>query len=163
MQEESEIEFDSPLWSFDSFGENDLPLAKSLVFERANLNGVPEPVLSQLLQTQWAGWSRSVLDADDVMTRVIVLEHQRIGLLCLRSSKHKVRIHDFAILARFQNQGVGRAVLGALQRESDCIELRVQVGSRARRLYERAGFVFVSTDGLDDEMIWRGRNAESGC
>ncbi len=58
-----------------------------------------------------------------------------------------VNIHDLAVNPEFRGNGIGEALLGAVQRmaeDEDCckITLEVREDNRARKLYERFGFTF---------------------
>lgn len=58
-----------------------------------------------------------------------------------------INIHDLAVLSAYRGQGVGRALLEAVEqkaRRMDCCKLTLEVfenNHRARRSYEAAGFV----------------------
>ena len=57
-----------------------------------------------------------------------------------------INIHDLAVLAEYRGRGVGRALMGAVERkarERGCSKVTLEVqenNTRARRLYEAAGF-----------------------
>jgi ribosomal protein S18 acetylase RimI-like enzyme len=65
-----------------------------------------------------------------------------------------INIHDLAVLPEFQGQGVGEALLGAVQkkaRQLGCCRLTLEVrddNHKARKLYERFGFE------NDDPSVW---------
>ena len=62
------------------------------------------------------------------------------------AAKPLLNIHDIAVLAEYQGQGVGRALLAATEakaRELGCCKLTLEVDEdnhNARRVYEAAGF-----------------------
>jgi ribosomal protein S18 acetylase RimI-like enzyme len=57
-----------------------------------------------------------------------------------------VNVHDFAVLPAYRGKGIGRALLGAVEREArkrGCVKVTLEVqenNQRARRVYEAAGF-----------------------
>jgi len=60
-----------------------------------------------------------------------------------------VNVHDLSVLPEFRGQGIGRALLGAVEaaaRERGCVKITLEVqenNRRARRLYESAGLAQV--------------------
>jgi ribosomal protein S18 acetylase RimI-like enzyme len=57
-----------------------------------------------------------------------------------------VNIHDFAVVPEYRGQGIGQALMNVVERgarERGCVKVTLEVSennSRARRLYEAAGF-----------------------
>jgi ribosomal protein S18 acetylase RimI-like enzyme len=62
------------------------------------------------------------------------------------AGRPSINIHDFAVLPEFRGQGVGRALLGEVERrarERDCCKITLEVhdtNEGAKRLYESFGF-----------------------
>lgn len=62
------------------------------------------------------------------------------------AAKPLINVHDFYVTAEVRGQGVGRALLGAVENEAratDCCKLTLEVqenNSRARSIYDRFGF-----------------------
>jgi ribosomal protein S18 acetylase RimI-like enzyme len=62
------------------------------------------------------------------------------------AAKELINIHDFAVLAAYRGQGVGKALMRAVEnhaRQRGCVKLTLEVQQnnlRARRIYESAGF-----------------------
>jgi len=62
------------------------------------------------------------------------------------AGRPSINIHDFAVLPEFRDQGVGRALLGEVERrarERDCCKITLEVhdtNEGAKRLYESLGF-----------------------
>jgi len=62
------------------------------------------------------------------------------------AGRPSINIHDFAVLPEFRGQGVGRALLGEVERrarERDCCKITLEVhdtNEGAKRLYESLGF-----------------------
>lgn len=85
-------------------------------------------------------------------TAIILRDGERIGTYTLHDDG---KLEMFYLEPELQGSGIGTAVLGQIIRQTAGSPLHLQVlaGSRARTLYERHGFVFVSTDGIDDELV----------
>ncbi|WBU39103.1 GNAT family N-acetyltransferase [Homoserinibacter sp. YIM 151385] len=98
-------------------------------------------------------------------TRVVELDGERIGLIGVRPEVDATWIEHFYLPARVQGAGIGSAILASVLAEPGRglpHRLQVLVGSRARRLYERAGFRPLGDDGVDLEMIRDAPGAASG-
>lgn len=58
-----------------------------------------------------------------------------------------INIHDLAVNPSFRSNGIGEALIGAVEKEAiaqDCckVTLEVREDNRARNLYERSGFTY---------------------
>ena len=85
-------------------------------------------------------------------TRVIVAAGHDVGLVALRPEPEAVWIEHFYLAPQCQGQGIGREVLTRIMAEGDLSKpflLNVLQGSRARRLYERHGFILDHEDPVD--------------
>jgi GNAT superfamily N-acetyltransferase len=75
-----------------------------------------------------------------------------VGRLVLDRRADGIRIVDLAVVPAEQGRGTGTAVLRSVLAEADAVgapvTLHVVVASPARRLYERCGFVPVTSDGI---------------
>jgi GNAT superfamily N-acetyltransferase len=92
-------------------------------------------------------------------TRMILVDGEVAGTVTLREDADALWLEMFYIDAPYQGRGIGTAVLaGILADAPDDRPLRLQVlvGSAARGLYERHGFVAEGDDGVD---IWMRRPA----
>jgi GNAT superfamily N-acetyltransferase len=89
-------------------------------------------------------------------TRMILVDDAVAGTITLRPEGEAVWLEMFYLDAAHQGRGIGTAVLRAVLAETRERELRLQVlvGSAARRLYERHGFVCEHEDGVD---VWMRR------
>ena len=91
-------------------------------------------------------------------TRMIVIEGEAAGTITLRPDDEALWLEMFYLDEAHQGAGIGSAVLRAVLAEapqSRPLRLQVLVGSAARRLYERHGFVVENDDGVD---VWMRRS-----
>jgi GNAT superfamily N-acetyltransferase len=85
-------------------------------------------------------------------THVIQVDGEPVGVIAIRAETDEQWIEHFYISPNHQGKGIGRGVLqNVMERFADTRPFRIDVmqGSAARRLYERAGFVFESEDAID--------------
>ncbi|MGW8794059.1 GNAT family N-acetyltransferase [Streptomyces althioticus] len=79
------------------------------------------------------------------------------GCVSLRPGADAHWLEHFYLSPRLQGSGIGTAVLRELlercDREGTLVRLNVLQGSRARRLYERHGFIRESEDPVDVFMV----------
>lgn len=79
-----------------------------------------------------------------------------IGRLCVDQGASALRIVDIALLAQWQDRGIGSRLLHAVMQLADsqglACNLSVEQGSRARGLYERLGFQACGEAGLYTPM-----------
>ena len=90
-------------------------------------------------------------------TRVIVYDGSDVGSVSVRREPDARWLEHFSIIPALQGQGIGTRVLELILREQAETPLRLNVlsGSRARRMYERHGFVADTEDGIDVFMTHR--------
>jgi len=87
---------------------------------------------------------------------VIQVEGEPVGVIAVRAEADDQWIEHFYIAPEHQGRGIGRAVLQhvmALHADARPFRIDVMQGSAARRLYERAGFVYESEDPLDVYLV----------
>jgi len=87
---------------------------------------------------------------------VIQVEDEPVGLIAVRAEADDQWIEHFYITPEYQGRGIGRTVLQhvmALHADARPFRIDVMQGSAARRLYERAGFVYESEDPLDVYLV----------
>ncbi|MFB7842581.1 GNAT family N-acetyltransferase [Microbacterium sp. NPDC056052] len=90
-------------------------------------------------------------------TRMILLDGEVAGTITLRPDGDESWLEMFYLDEQHQGRGIGSAVLRAVLVEVPAerpLRLQVLVGSAARRLYERHGFVAEHDDGID---VWMRR------
>ncbi len=144
--------------------ESDAPFCQALYAStRDDLRQLPlpAPAIDQLIamqqrvheQGQRAGFPGA---------RTLILEHggQPVGRVVLDAGGRAWRLVDLALAPAAQGRGMAAAVLRALQADAAAcgasIGLAVaKTNQRALRLYLRAGFLAVSGNELQDEMVWR--------
>ncbi len=90
-------------------------------------------------------------------TRMIVVDGEEVGTITLRldpDDSDVVWLEMFYLEPAVHGRGVGTAVLTRVLAEFTAYRVRLEVlsGARVRGLYERHGFVEVSTDGIDDVL-----------
>lgn len=82
---------------------------------------------------------------------------ERAGRLYLDQRKDRLQIVDIALLPAWRSQGVGTALIeGVIEQASTlglAVGLSVDTQGRARRLYERLGFVAGAGSGIHVEML----------
>jgi len=92
-------------------------------------------------------------------TRIIIVDVAVAGSVALRPEAGELWLELFYLDAQYQGRGIGTAVLEQLLDgvpEGVPVRLQVLVGSSARRLYERHGFVAEDQDRVD---VWMRRPA----
>jgi len=81
------------------------------------------------------------------------------GRLYLEPRGSRLHIVDIALMPEWRGQGIGSAILRALQERAHGLGLgvgiMVEVFNPARRLYRRLGFVETADHGVYLEMEWR--------
>ena len=91
-------------------------------------------------------------------TRMILVDGALAGTITLRDADEALWLEMFYLDEAHQGRGIGSAILRAVLAEAPGdrrVRLQVLVGSAARRLYERHGFVVEHEDGVD---IWMRRD-----
>ena len=80
----------------------------------------------------------------DASFDVILIDGRPAGRLYVHRQPASIHIIDIALLPEYRRQGVGRALIEALQREGErhrkVVSIHVEHFNPARRLYERLGF-----------------------
>ncbi|MBS1905144.1 MAG: GNAT family N-acetyltransferase [Actinobacteria bacterium] len=92
-------------------------------------------------------------------TRMILVDGDVAGTITVRPDGDEFWLEMFYLDERHQGRGIGSAVLRTVLAEvptERALRLQVLVGSAARRLYERYGFVAEHDDGID---IWMRRRS----
>ena len=97
-------------------------------------------------------------------THIVYDGAERVGTITMRPDTGVIWLEMFYLEPRAQGRGIGSAVLELVLADTAGRDVHLQVldGSRARRLYERHGFVLVSTDGIDDILMRAAHPADAG-
>lgn len=95
----------------------------------------------------------------DAEKRIATLDGVDVALLWVLHIDKEIRLLDFVVRTSSRNAGIGACLLRILQTEAQAagVPLRHMVAvsnERARRLYERTGFVVVSDAGSHLLMEW---------
>ncbi|HYF76581.1 MAG TPA: GNAT family N-acetyltransferase [Symbiobacteriaceae bacterium] len=90
---------------------------------------------------------------------ILVDRGARAGTAIICRRPQEIRLMDLAILPAFRDQGIGTALIRALQAEAGSkhlsLSLQVMRTNRARLLYERLGFVKTGETPTHLSMVWR--------
>jgi len=121
--------------------------------------GWPREQQEWFLQMQFDARQRSYETAfPDARDRLICVEGAPVGRLLVNREQAALHLIDIALLEKHRNQGVGRQLIGQLQKECarDGFTLRLQVleGNPAIRLYRRLGFTETGTEAMYLQMAW---------
>lgn len=123
--------------------------------------GWPEPALRSFLTSQAQLQARHYETAYPGAFRGIVTgQGVAVGRLYLHSRPGDIRVVDISLLPQWRDQGLGSALLGAVQamaKAADAgISLSVSIGNPALHLYQRLGFTIMAENGAALEMRWTG-------
>ncbi|MDT4922676.1 MAG: hypothetical protein QOG01_389 [Pseudonocardiales bacterium] len=95
---------------------------------------------------------------DDVSYDVVLVDGEPAGRLWQSFLPDEVHVLDIAILPEFRGRGAGEALLRGVQGVAAGtgrpVTIYVEKTNRARRLYDRLGFVLVAEGELYDRMAW---------
>jgi ribosomal protein S18 acetylase RimI-like enzyme len=90
--------------------------------------------------------------------QIILWQERPIGRLYIERRTDEIRCIDIALLPEYRRAGIGTAVLQDLLAEAaragKPFRLHVAKFNRARRLYERLGFMTLEDDGVYLFMEW---------
>jgi ribosomal protein S18 acetylase RimI-like enzyme len=98
---------------------------------------------------------------------LVLVEGQPAGRLYVERGEFLIRIVDIAIAPAFRGRGAGTALLAAVIAEASAagkvVELHVEAGNPAQRLYRRLGFVQMDEAVPYLRMQWRPPRAETAA
>lgn len=101
----------------------------------------------------------------DAEFQIVLLDGVNAGRLVINRTREEIRLVDLALLPEHRNAGVGTALLQRLFGEAAAarrpLRLEVLKTNRARRLYQRLGFVPSGETELHCELEWRAPDAPS--
>lgn len=90
---------------------------------------------------------------DPALTSIIIVDGEDAGSIAVRPSSDGTWLEHFYLATRTQGRGIGGEVLATVTQAPGPYRLNVLQQSRARRLYERAGFVVTAEDDIDVWML----------
>jgi len=86
----------------------------------------------------------SVEESANPNARIILVGAIEAGILLVERRPHEVHLQDLYLFPKYQGQGIGSAIVSALQKEAIArrvpIRLQVLKVNPAKRFYERLGF-----------------------
>jgi ribosomal protein S18 acetylase RimI-like enzyme len=120
--------------------------------------GWPPEMREGFLKVQFKA-SQGYRDAfPDAEFQIVLLDGVKAGRLIVNRTREDLSIVDIALLPQYRNAGAGTALFRRIFGEAAATKkpLRLQVfkGNRARRLYERLGFVKTGETETHDHMEW---------
>lgn len=118
--------------------------------------GLPEAQLLPLLEGQFRLQMQQYAQGfEHVRTYVLREDADIAGRLMLGEANGDMRILDILVAPERRGQGIGGAIIAALQQQAGrSILLHVAKDNPARRLYERLGFRVTENEGLSLAMAW---------
>jgi GNAT superfamily N-acetyltransferase len=91
-------------------------------------------------------------------TRLIYAQDTLAGFYVVRQRPDHIYLDHLYIHPKHQGGGLGRKVLGWVQREAQQAQLSIKLvalkNSRANDFYLSCGFAFVTSDAFDNHYIW---------
>jgi ribosomal protein S18 acetylase RimI-like enzyme len=113
--------------------------------------------IAALLRMQFVAQSAAYRQAFPGSAYEVILKGgEPAGRLFLHRGTDVIRVVDIGLLPEHRNQGIGGALLKAVQDEAaladKTVRLLVEPMNRAVRLYERLDFASIGTDGAHIEM-----------
>jgi ribosomal protein S18 acetylase RimI-like enzyme len=106
-------------------------------------------------RAQISHYRQSFADSD---YEVILLGTEPIGRMYIHRDAHEIRVVDIGLLREYRNQGIGGALMKAVQDEAararKPVRLHVETYNPAMRFYERLGFTKINEHGIHVEMEW---------
>lgn len=123
--------------------------------------GLPAEQLQPLLEMQYRGREFSYSQAaTDLADNILCLaDGTAVGRILVDRQPECYRVMDVAVLDAYRHRGIGTRALEQLQQaartDSLPVRLRVTNGNPVGRLYQRLGFIQISSDEISYEMEWQ--------
>lgn len=118
------------------------------------------------VEQTWGGWDELAQEAffrrsyRSDLVQIVLVEEQYAGLLHVEREPAELFLANIQIHPKFQNRGLGTAVIRTVLESSRALKLPVrlqvlQVNRAAQQLYLRLGFVTTSVTPTHVVMHWR--------
>ena len=163
------MEMAAPQWSLRPAAYDDGRTLASIVADAARDQGT-WPEMTPAEEAEWhdgfARWSRESVDGPDEL-HVVELEGDPVGRLRTERdrvvidgrSRPRITVRGIQLRPAVQGRGIGTAIIRGLQAEAASSQGVVDLGvehanTRARRLYERLGFVPFASDEQELHLRW---------
>lgn len=135
-------------------------LYKQITTERLQLGDFPEPLRTNLIDSQYR---TRELHYQGIGTQkedfIIELEGKPIGSVITIDSLEEIQLADIAILPTYQGQGYGSITIRNLIEKSTetsrSLRLHVEKNGKALSLYRRLGFETIEENEVHDLMEWK--------
>lgn len=143
--------------------EADDEFLKALYFDRRDdlkMLQVDEAMKQNLLEMQYQAFS-SQTDAEFPAADkyIVLLDDVPIGCYILDRREDEIFGVDLSILSEYRSRGIGAQLIRETMAEGSAtgrpFRYHVDLGNRAKRLYERLGFAVVGNTPTNFEMEWR--------
>lgn len=149
LQDKEETDNDFLFELFSSTRENELAVVPWSAEQK-------EAFLQMQFDAQTRHYSNAFPDMD---YKIILVDGKRAGRVITDMLPGDLHVVDIAILPSYRNLGIGTMLLRDLMSQAEMgsvmLSLYVEVYNPARTLYERLGFVEVSTDKIYARMEYR--------
>lgn len=143
---------------------NDYTLTDASFEDTTWLEALRRSVYQELFLLTWGGWDETrhqrhfAACLEQGCISIIRIEQAAVGMLQLLENDSELEIGEIQILPTQQSRGIGTQVLQDIIRRSALANKDVRLGVglqnlKARRLYERLGFVVESTSQTHYRMV----------
>ncbi len=127
---------------------------------RADLAVLPAELRVGLVRQQYVAQDAHYRQSNpDASFDVVEVDGRPAGRLYVDRRADDVRVIDISLLPEHRGDGIGTALIRAVQDEAAAagrsVSLHVALGNRAGRLYERLGFRLAADLGFDRLLEWR--------
>lgn len=141
---------------------DDVEFLTEVVVEATRDQGrLPDDFDEAAFRAGYRGWTEQQLrdPVSGSTTYVVAVGDERVGRLRIVRRDDMIELAGMQLLPRFQSRGIGTAIIDGLKAEAlagGCVlELGVEKDNpRARRLYERLGFVVTAETDDEFRMRW---------
>ncbi|MFO0692067.1 MAG: GNAT family N-acetyltransferase [Polyangiales bacterium] len=112
---------------------------------RRDFAGLPEPLVRMLLDQQYSAFEAACRACPGLSDLVVELDGRPVGRVVVSETEPQIVILDLSLIEDARGLGIGSSLIEGLSevasRRGVPIRLHTDTGHRARRLYERLGFV----------------------